>query len=165
MIQDICMDQHNLRILDALQEDFPLTHEPWEEIGAAIGLSGEEVLKRVQHLSRSGVIRSIAPSLDSTKRRNRVSTLIALQVPDDRIGKVAVIINEYPEVSHNFRRESQFNLWFTLSAYSNDNLDALIDDILKNTGINPDSLLNLITIRSYKIDVRFPLLQNQEDEP
>ena len=165
MTHDMHMEKDDLRILNALQDDLPLTHDPWQEIGKATGLSGEEVLKRVQQLTESGVIRSIGPTLESKKRRTRISTLIALQVPDERIKDVATIINEYAEVSHNFRREDRFNLWFTLSADSDELLDDLIHEILRKAKTEHDCLLNLRTIRSYKIDVRFPILHNTGEKP
>lgn len=165
MNKQMPVDQEDLVILNALQNNIPLVHDPWEEIGRSIGLSGEEVLRRVKQLSNTGVIRSISPTFESVKRRSRISTLIALQVPDDRIGDVAAVVNGYSEVSHNFRREGLFNLWFTLAADSDEQINDLIDDILTKTGVEIDHLLDLRTVRAYKIDVKFPILQkNGEDQ-
>lgn len=156
------VDHEDLLILNALQNDFPLVHNPWEEIGRLICLSGEEVFKRVQKMRNLGIIRSISPTFESGKRRSRLSTLVALQVPNDRIGCVASIVNGYSEVSHNFRREDKFNLWFTLVAESEERIDLLIEEILSKSGLTPDHLLNLKTIKSYKIDVRFPIMHTKE---
>ncbi len=163
MTGQIDIDQEDLIILDALQSDFPLEHNPWEAIGRSIGLSGEEVLRRARQMKSLGIIRSISPTLESAKRRSRLSTLIALQVPDDRIEDVAAVVNEYSEVSHNFRREDLFNLWFTLAADSDERIDDLIGEIMEKTGINSEHLLDLRTIRAYKIDVKFPILQREGD--
>jgi len=164
MTKGVRVDQEDLFILNALQNDISLVHNPWEEIGGLIGLSGEEVLKRVQNMRNLKVIRSISPTLESAKRRSRVSTLIALQVTDDRISDVAAIVNGYPEVSHNFRREGQFNLWFTLAVDSEEGISVLIKEILSKTGITPDKLLDLRTVRAYKIDVIFPIIQNEGED-
>jgi len=158
------VDKEDLIILNALQNDFPLVHNPWEEIGRSVGISADEVLMRAREMKKLGIVRSISPTFESAKRRSRLSTLIALKVPDDLIGDVAAIINEYSEVSHNFRREDPFNLWFTLAADSNERIDDLIKEILNKTGIKPDHLLDLRTIRAYKIDVRFPILQSDGDD-
>lgn len=158
MNKQVQVDQEDLIILNALQSDFPLAHDPWDVIGQLIGVTGEEVLIRVKRMHELGIIRRISPTLESSRRRSRASTLIALQVPDDRIGDVAAIINEYPEVSHNFRRENRFNLWFTLAEDSFEKIDDLIQEIMIKTGVKPDHLLNLTTIQAYKIDVTFPIL-------
>jgi siroheme decarboxylase len=164
MNKAVHVDQEDLLILNALQNDIPLVHNPWDEIGRVIGLSGEEVLRRVQNMRNVGVIRSISPTLESAKRKSGVSTLIALQVPDDRIKDVAAIVNGYSEVSHNFRREGHFNLWFTLAGDSEEGIGVLIKEILNKTGITPDKLLDLRTVRAYKADVKFPILLNEGED-
>jgi len=152
------LDDLDLRILDTLQDDLPLVPDPWEVIGRAVGMSGEEVQKRVNHLADSGIIRGIVPTFESGKRGQMASTLIALRVPERRITEIAAVVNEYPEVSHNFRREHEYNLWFTIAAASSDRIDEIIREILEKTVIPPDAYLNLITIKRYKINVTFPLL-------
>jgi DNA-binding Lrp family transcriptional regulator len=152
----------DLRILNAMQDDLPLVPDPWEEIGTSIGISGAEILTRVNRLADSGIIRGIVPTLESGKRAHMASTLIALSVPEERITECAVIINEYPEVSHNFRREHEYNLWFTVAAVSTDRIEEIVQDILKRTNIQPDAMLNLTTIQKYKINVTFPLVYSPD---
>lgn len=152
------LDDMDLRILDTLQDDLPLVPDPWEVIGRAVGMSGEEVLKRVTRLADSGIIRGIVPTFESGKRGQMASTLIALRVPERRITEIAAVVNEYLEVSHNFRREHEYNLWFTIAAASSGRIDEIIREILEKTVIPPDAYLNLITIKRYKINVTFPFL-------
>lgn len=154
------IDDLDLRILDALQNDLPLVPDPWGEIGASVCISGEEVLKRVNRLSEYGIIRGIVPTLESGKRAHMASTLIALKVPEEKITEIAAIVNEYPEISHNFRREHEYNLWFTIAAASPDRIDKIIQEILQKSAITPDNCLNLTTIERYKINVTFPLLHS-----
>lgn len=156
------IDEVDLRILDALQNDLPLVPDPWGEIGASVGISGEEVLKRVNRLSEYGIIRGIVPTLESGKRAHMASTLISLRAPEERIIEIAAIVNEYPEVSHNFRREHEYNLWFTIAAASPDRIEEIIQEILQKSAIPPDACLNLTTMERYKINVTFPLLHSHE---
>ncbi len=152
------LDQTDRILLNILQDDLPLVSIPWDYIGQQIGLSGKEVLTRISRMTKSGTLRGIAPTFESAKRASIVSTLIALRVPEDRLFRVAALINEYPQVSHNFQREHEYNLWFTLTAPSEEALSSLISDILSKTEIHPDCMLNLKTENRYKIDVRFPIL-------
>jgi len=154
----LSIDQKDLILLNALQEDLPLVHNPWEIIGNQIGMTGEEVLTRIKLMEETGIFRGIFPTLESAKRGTIVSTLVAMRVQIDRISDVAAIVNEYPEVSHNFRRNHEFNLWFTLAANSPLRIDEIISEIVSRIGIHPDDMLNLKTERRFKIDVRFPLL-------
>lgn len=163
MISRIPVDQEDLRILDALQDDLPLDHNPWETVGSRIGIPGDEVLFRLNLMAERGVLRGIAPTLESSGLKTGVSTLVALQVPEENIADVAATVNRYREVSHNFRRKGEYNLWFTLAAGSPDRIDEIIDEILALT--HPIAMLNLTTIRRYKIDLRFPLLKKPERGP
>jgi siroheme decarboxylase len=151
-------DTIDLLLLNALQNDLPLTKNPWEIIGNQIGISEAEVLHRLNVMTESGILRGIGPVFESAKRGGGVSTLVALQVPEEKIASVAAMVNEYQEVSHNFSRSGEYNLWFTLAAGTESRIHEIIQEILTRTGIPPDAMLNLKTIRRYKIDVIFPLI-------
>lgn len=153
------VDKTDLMLLNALQHDLPLARNPWEIIGNQIGITEPEVLHRLNWMTESGILRGIAPVFESAKRGGVVSTLVALQVPEEKIASVAAIVNEYQEVSHNFGRQGDYNLWFTLAAVTESRIHEIIQEVLTRTGISPDAMLSLKTIRRYKIDVTFPLLQ------
>ena len=157
------IDQKDLILLNALQEDFPLVHNPWEVTGNQIGMTGEEVLTRIRLMEEIGILRGISPTLESAKRGTLVSTLVALKVSEERISDVAAIVNEYPEVSHNFRREHEYNLWFTLAAHSSLRIDEIISEILRQSGIHQDDMLNLKTENRFKVDVKFPFISKSEE--
>jgi len=156
------VDSTDLLLLDLLQEDIPLVSSPWEVIGQRAGLSVAQVLDRLSRLSESGVLRGISPTLEFARQKGMVSTLIALRVPEDRIDEVARVVNRYSEISHNYRREHEYNLWFTIAARSQSRIDEIIGDILSQTGLGGDDLLNLPTERRYKIDVTFPLIRDRK---
>jgi DNA-binding Lrp family transcriptional regulator len=148
-------DPVDLKLLDLLQDEFPLNSSPWETIGEKIGLSGGEVLSRVQDLHSRGIIRSISPILETGRIGLLASTLVAMQVPGPDIPTVVAIINEYPQVSHNYEREHDYNVWFTISTRDKDECAKMVQEIIARTGIPPESVLNLVTLERYKIDVRF----------
>ena len=148
-------DPVDLKLLDLLQDEFPLSSSPWETIGEKIGMSGEDVLSRVRDLHSRGVIRSISPILETGRIGLLASTLVAMQVPGPDIPRVVAIINEYPQVSHNYEREHDYNVWFTLSTRDQDECTRLIREIIARTGVPPERVLDLVTLERYKIDVRF----------
>ena len=148
-------DPLELELLDLLQDEFPLVSSPWEAIGARIGLSGNEVLSRVRDLHSRGILRSISPILETSRIGLYASTLVAMQVPGPDIPGVVRIINEYPQVSHNYQREHEYNVWFTLSTRDEDECRRLVGEIIARTGVSPDKVLNLVTRERYKVDVRF----------
>jgi DNA-binding Lrp family transcriptional regulator len=150
-------DTLDLRILDTLQQDIPLVPRPWEAVAARIGIPESVLLERLEKLSREGIVRGISPIIESRPLGITAATLVALPVPEERIREVAEIISRYPEVSHNFRRDHRYSLWFTLSAKDEPALLDLLQEILEKTGFSRDEILDLPTTKKIKIDVRFPL--------
>lgn len=155
------LKQKDRFLLEELQSNFPLSSRPYSEIAKKLRLSERVVMNRLKNLMRKKIIRYIGGIFD-TKRLGVESTLVAMSVPERRLEKVARIINAYPQISHNYLRDSRFNLWFTLSAPDKSKLENLLSDIRAKTGIN--QILNLSTVRVFKIDARFNLKSDRKPQ-
>ncbi len=147
----IILDEVDKKILNAIQLDFPLERKPFEALGKSLGIKEEDVIRRIKRLQAEGAIRRIGPII-STKKTGGVSTLIAMKVPDDKVDEVAGIINQYDEVSHNYLRPANYNIWFTLSAESGERMQEILKEITEKTGC---LVINLPTKRLFKIGVKF----------
>ncbi|MDD1711574.1 MAG: AsnC family transcriptional regulator [Methanoregulaceae archaeon] len=155
-------DATDLRILDALQDDIPLVPRPFEAIALRLGISGQVLLDRLKRLQDEGIVRGISPILESRHMGLSAATLIALHVPGERIHEIAAIISGYPEVSHNFRRDHYYTLWFTLSGKNEEDIRSVLTEIQRRTGTPDTDILNLPTVRKLKVDVRFSLMNDEE---
>ncbi|MFY9749432.1 MAG: AsnC family transcriptional regulator [Methanoregula sp.] len=158
MTAPVIRDQVDLRILDALQDDIPLVDRPYAVIASRVGIAEHELLERLMKLKEEGVLRGISPVLESRKMGLSAATLVALHVPEDNVRKVAAIISSCPEVSHNFRRDHYYTLWFTISAENDERVGQVLAGILDQAGVPAKDHLNLPTVKKLKIDVRFPFL-------
>lgn len=150
-------DQTDMRVLDLLQDDFPLTAFPYRELAEKAGISEQEFINRSSSLQKAGILRSISPVLESETLGMNAGTLIAFHLPEERIHEIAAVVNSFPEVTHNFIRDNYYSLWFTLIEKDLESLNKLLVKILEITGISEDDVLNLISVKKYKADVRFPL--------
>ncbi|NLV27781.1 MAG: Lrp/AsnC family transcriptional regulator [Methanomicrobiales archaeon] len=150
-------DQTDMQILDSLQDSFPLTSHPYQVLAERVTISEEEFISRLSRLHDMGIIRSISPVLESKHLGMHAATLVAMHVSKEKIHAVAEIVNGFPEVTHNFIRDHYYSLWFTLIGKDHDRIDELISEILKQTNIPECDILNLISVKKYKADVRFPL--------
>ena len=110
-----CPDPVDLHILDALQDDIPLVPRPFRAIAQRLGIPEQDFLERLKRLHTMGIVRGISPTIESRHMGLTAATLVALHVPDERIREIADIINSYPGVSHNFRRDHYYTIWFTLT--------------------------------------------------
>jgi len=143
------------RLLEIAQSSFPLTVRPWRRIGKELGISEKEVIVRLKRLAKQGFIRKIGPALDAGRTHLRASTLVGMKVREDRIQNVAKMIGEHRGVTHCYQREHEYNLWFTIAARSQPELEKTLEAIRHAANVTKKEMLNLPSIRTFKIDVRF----------
>lgn len=145
------------KILQILQDDFPMVERPWKEVGDKLDITEDDVINRLKRLNEIGVTRKIGSIIDASKVGLTAATLVAMKVPKNKVDDVACAINKYGNVSHNYERQHDYNVWFTITASSNNELTTILNEIRQKTGINPSDILNLPTKQRFKINVRFQL--------
>jgi radical SAM protein with 4Fe4S-binding SPASM domain len=142
------------RILDALQYDFPLSERPFDVLAEQLGLDAEVLWQRVEHMLDDGVIRRLGASFDSQKL-GFSSTLAAVRVAPDSVGRAAEIIGRYPEVTHSYLRDHEFNIWFTIIAAGSKRIETILREVRAELSLTPADVLNLPKKRTFKLDARF----------
>ena len=113
-------------LLNEIQWTFPLVPRPFDEIAKKFNISSDEVKSRLTKMKRKGVLRQLSAIFD-TRKLGYTSSLVAMEIDADRLEKVAQQINKHPGVSHNYEREHQFNLWFTLAVPPGSDLKSELD--------------------------------------
>ncbi len=146
------------RVLEVIQQKFPIVPRPYEALARQLGSDEDEVFDAVQSLCGKGIIRRLGGSFDSRKVGYR-STLAALSVPEDRLEEAVAVVNSYPGVTHNYEREGKYNVWFTLIAESDEEIEKTIEEIRSKTGA---PALNLPATHIFKIKVDFNLGDDDE---
>ena len=146
------MDDTDLELLNRFQRDFPLTADPFRVIAGQLGWSENEVLVALRRLQDEGKVSRVGAVFAT--RRLGVSTLATLAVPPTRMDAVARLVNDYPEVNHNYQREHDFNLWFVLTAASRARLQAVLAEIEAKAGLQ---VLDLPLLEEFHIDLGFDL--------
>jgi len=108
------MNDSDKKLVDLLQLSFPLTAQPYADIGLELGVCEEEVIAAIDRLKQEGIIRLIAPVFNN-KSLGYKTTLAALKVNDNNIEKAAKVIQNHDGISHGYERDNNFNLWITLA--------------------------------------------------
>lgn len=148
------MDDLNKRLLNILQFEFPLQSRPYRSVASRLGITESDVLSRVRQLMEDGLIRRIGPVFD-VRKLGFTTTLVAMKVPTEQLEEVAQVVNSYPQVTHNYRRDHAYNLWFTLVCERSEDISRVVEEIQQRTGIKDLQLLP--AERTFKIDARFQL--------
>lgn len=146
------MDSTDKDILNLIQREFPLEREPFAAIGREVGLAGDEIIRRVEALKRGRVIRQISAIFD-TRVLGYQSTLVAAKIPADKLNAGAKAINSHPGVSHNYERNNELNLWYTVAVPPDSRLglEGTVDVLHHISGAEKTRILP--TLKLFKIGV------------
>lgn len=148
------IDASDKTVLNRIQSNFPVTSRPYLSIAKEIGLTEDEVLNRISRLKHLGIIRRIGGNFVPDKL-GFVSTLCAAKVPEDKIALFTKTVNQYPGVTHNYKRDNVYNIWFTFIAQSVEEIKKNLKQIIQKTGV--DDILNLPATKVFKIKAQFDL--------
>ncbi|MBL8408068.1 MAG: AsnC family transcriptional regulator [Candidatus Accumulibacter phosphatis] len=132
------IDATDRAIIDGLQGGFPICERPYAEIAERLGISETELLERLQRMLTTRVLTRFGPMFQ-VERMGGAFVLAAMRVPDAEWLRVLEIVNAFPEVAHNYRRESdrncEFNMWFVLATETADGIDTAVRRIEEASGL------------------------------
>ncbi len=140
-------------ILSIIQKNFPLVQRPFEEIAKQLNISESDVIQILKKEKEKGIIRQTSAIFD-TKRLGYKSSLVAFKVPNEKIDKAVEILNSHPGISHNYERNHDFNIWFTIAVEPDSKLglDCTVKLLAKLCEI--EEYILLPTLKLFKISVK-----------
>lgn len=144
------LSEADRRVVNALLGGFPLVERPFAYVAAGLGLSEDELIATVTRLREDGLLTRFGPMYDAVALGGAFS-LCAMQVPEERFAEVATLVNDLPEVAHNYRREHAFNMWFVLATERPREIAATIARIEAATGL---PVLNLPKLEEYFLELK-----------
>jgi DNA-binding Lrp family transcriptional regulator len=147
------MDEFDKKILNALQEEFPVTPRPFAEIGKLIGVEEREVIERVRRLKDEGYIRRIGPILER-KKLNYVSALCGVHLDEEKLMSFVDELNKNGGVTHNYERDGELNVWFTIAAKTKGEIDEFLSGLEKKHEV---TIYRFPEKKVFKIKTFFPV--------
>lgn len=156
------LDATDKEILNMIQWDFPMVARPFAEIGKRLDMSEDEALKRIKAIKETGIIRQINAIFD-TRRLNYKSALVAFSIRPDKLDAVADEINKHHGVSHNYERDHEYNMWFTIAVPPDGSIQRDLNAFAKLDGVIKHRLLP--TLKLYKIGVKLDMLNDDPEKP
>ena len=155
------MDELDKELLNEIQWTFPLVTRPFDAIAKKFDTTPEIVKEHLNHLKEVGILRQLSAIFD-TRKLGYTSSLVAMEIEHDKLEYVASQINRHPGVSHNYEREHQFNLWFTLAVPPGSDLKTEIDKFNVLKGIKKVRMLP--TLQLFKIGVKLDMVDEKKHE-
>lgn len=128
------LDETDRKILNALQDGFPICSEPFEAAAQPLGLTGETLRSRLAAMRADGLVTRFGPFYDA-EAMGGAFCLCAMAVPPERFDAVLTLVNAYPEVAHNYERTHRLNMWFVLATESEAAIGTTLAAIEQETGL------------------------------
>ncbi len=144
------LDDVDRKLLNLMQGSFPIATRPYRHVADLGGIGEAEVMGRVQRLLDKRIIRQVTPIFD-TRALGYSSMLVAAKVDPEHPHRAAQVINGHPGVSHNYLRNHEFNLWFTIATEPDSKLglEGTLEVLAEAAGA--ESVRQLPTLRLFKI--------------
>jgi DNA-binding Lrp family transcriptional regulator len=144
------------RILQQLQDDFPVCEDPYAVIASRLGIDPDELYRRVIALLQAGIIRRLGASIDSAKF-GFAGTLAAISVPPKLVERAARLVGSFTEVTHSYLRRDRFNIWFAIIAKNQRRTRQILAQIARELSLRDGNILDLPAEQVFKLDTRFQI--------
>ena len=154
-------DRVDLQLIDRLHGELPLTEHPFADVGAELAISEDEVIERLRHLLARGTLTRFGP-LFQIERAGGLFVLAAIEVPEADFQRITGIVNAFPEVAHNYRREHCLNMWFVVAAETR---EAAIDALARIEAATGLKVLAFPKEREYFVELRLPAVAEPDHDP
>ena len=151
------IDATDRAIIDHLQGGFPICERPYAQAAAALGIGEDELLEHLQRMLDARVLTRFGPMFQ-VERMGGAFVLAAMRVPEANWQQVVDIVNAFPAVAHNYRRESDracpFNMWFVLATETADGIAAAVRTIEAASGL---PVFAFPKLREYFVEMKLPV--------
>ena len=155
------LDESDKELLNEIQWTFPLVTRPFDAIAKKFDTTPEDIKARLIQLKEIGVLRQLSAIFD-TRKLGYTSSLVAMEIESDKLEHVASKINGHPGVSHNYERDHEFNLWFTLAVPPGADLKAELEKFNVLKGIKKVRMLP--TLQLFKIGVKLDMVDDKKHD-
>jgi len=145
------MDTLDRAIINNLQGGFPVCDRPYREVASLLGMTEEELIRRLDALLAGGVLSRFGPMYHA-ERLGGALTLAAMKVPAGDFERVTAIVNGFPEVAHNYERSHELSMWFVLATETPARIARVIGEIEQATGYK---VYNMPKIEEFFVGLRF----------
>ncbi len=128
------LDDIDRRILNRLQDGFPVSPHPYREVAQELDLTEDDLLARLHVMDQARIFTRFGPFFDAAAMGGAFC-LCAMAVPEDRFDAVVEQVNTRPEVAHNYQRTHRLNMWFVLATEHPKEIEQVATELTRETGI------------------------------
>ena len=152
-LPELVLDDIDRRILNELQDGFPVCERPYQKAAKQFGIEEDELIERIQRLLDEKALSRFGPMYHAEKMGGGLA-LAAMKIPADEFDRVAEQVNSLPEIAHNYAREHEFNMWFVIATEKLHQVEEVVEQLQALTGYK---VYNMPKIEEFYVGLRFEL--------
>ncbi len=141
------------KIINALQGGFPICERPYAAAAEQLGLTEDALISRIETLLQDKLLSRFGPLYNAEKLGGAV-TLAAIAVPEDRFQEITEVVNNCPEVAHNYQRDHRLNMWFVIASDHEERIQEVVEEIEEKSGL---TVLNMPKTEEYFLELKLAL--------
>ncbi len=122
------------RLINQFQGGVPATRHPYRDMARILRCHEASVIDALRDLLSQGMLSRFGPLYDA-ERLGGGLTLAAMAVPEASYDAVTELVNAYPEVAHNYRRDHALNMWFVVATQTPEQVAGVLHAIQRQSGI------------------------------
>lgn len=138
-------------LINCLQEGFPICDRPYQAVAETLGIDEALLIERIQQLLDEKVLTRFGPMYHAVQMGGAFS-LAAMQIPEESFDEMAEIVNQFPEIAHNYEREHTLNMWFVIATETPEGVHEVIEKIEAATGYH---VYNMPKEEEFYVNLRF----------
>ena len=139
------MDELDIRLLKTVQDGLELTKRPYQVLGEKVGISEDEVIRRLRALVEDRVIRRFAAAIGHRALGIVANAMIVWKVPSGDVERIGRIVASFEEVTHCYERAVQpewpYNLYAMVHSRSREECVRVASEIARATGVEEYKVL------------------------
>jgi DNA-binding Lrp family transcriptional regulator len=147
------VDSIDKQLINSLQGGFPISDNPYQEVADKLSISESDLLNRINRLLENKTLTRFGPMYDIQKLGGAFS-LCAMRVPEEQFQNITEIVNRFPEVAHNYKRNHEFNMWFVLATETPEQIQETCDLISNESGIK---VYNMPKLKEFFVGLHFSI--------
>ena len=138
-------------LINRLQDGFPICEQPYQIVAEELGLDEPDLIERIQQLLDDNVLTRFGPMYHAGQMGGAFS-LAAMRIPCERFDEMVKVVNQFPEIAHNYEREHELNMWFVIATETPEGVADVIGQIESATGYR---VYNMPKEEEFYVNLRF----------
>ena len=139
------LDNIDKKIISFLNESFPIESRPYKKISEELGITEEEVLKRIENYKKSGKLRKMGAVLKHRNVGFKTNVLCVWVVPETRFKEVADIMLTEPAITHCYSRTSYpewpYNFYTMIHGADKKECESIVEKLANKSSLNDYKML------------------------